>query len=320
MKTWIARAYGGPDVLALEDRPIPLYRDNELLIRVRATTVSSADSRVRSLNMPQGFGVIARLIFGLSRPRNPVLGTELSGTVEAVGRNVTGFKQGDAVIANAGAAMGCHAEYKVMAADKPVIRKPANLSFEDAASLVFGGSTALHFLRKAKLKAGQRLLVIGASGAVGSAMVQLARHMGAHVTGVTSTRNLHFVHALGAEAVIDYTQQDFTTLGKTYDVVADTVAASSFAACLPVLNEHGRYLAIAGGLTDLFALPRGTKRSIAGPAPDRQEDIAELARLAASGVLKPVIDKVYDFAQMPDAHAYVDTGRKRGSVVVRVDG
>lgn len=318
MKAWICRSYGGPDVLALDERPKPVPKDNEILIRVCATTVSSGDMRVRTLKLPRGFGLIGRLVFGMTRPRQPILGTELAGMVEAVGRNVTTHRPGDSVIGFPGGAMGCHAEYRVMAADKAIAPKPANLSFEEAASLMFGGTTALHFLRKAGLKAGEKLLVIGASGAVGSAMVQLASHMGATVTGVTSTGNVGLVQSLGASAVIDYTREDVTTAGDTYDVIADTVGASSFARCHPLLNEQGRYLAVAGDLPAMFARPVGTKRSIAGPAAERPQDVLELARLAEAGVLKPVIDRVFGFAELPEAHARVETGRKRGSVVVSV--
>ena len=318
MKAWICRSYGGTEVLALEDRPKPLPRDNQVLIRVRATTVSSGDMRVRTLKLPRGFGVIGRLVFGIAGPRQPILGTELSGTIEAVGTNVSAYKPGDAVIAFAGGAMGCHAQYRVMAVDKPIAPKPANLSYEEAASLSFGGTTALHFLRKANLVAGEKVLIIGASGAVGSAMVQLANHMGALVTGVTSTGNVGLVLSLGANAVIDYTRQDFAASGDAYDIIADTVGASSFSRCERILNEHGRYLAIAGTLLDMLARPRGTKRSIGGPASERPEDVIELSRLAAAGVLKPVIDTTYDFAHMADAHTLVETGHKRGSVVVSV--
>ncbi|SMF81518.1 NADPH:quinone reductase [Azospirillum oryzae] len=318
MKAWICLNYGGPEVLTLETRRKPVPKDNEVLIRICATTVASGDMRVRTLKMPRGFGLIARLVFGVTRPRQPILGAELAGTVEAVGRFVTTWKPGDAVIGFPGAAMGCHAEYRVMAADKPIAPKPANLSFEEAASLCFGGTTALHFLRRAGLKAGESLLVIGASGAVGSAMVQLASHMGARVTGVTSTRNIDLVRSLGAQAVIDYTRQDFAEADETYDIVADTVGASSFAKCLPVLNEHGRYLGVSADLPGLFARPVGTKRSIAGPASERPEDVLELARLAEAGVLKPVIDRIYGFSQIADAHAHVETGHKRGSVVVSI--
>lgn len=318
MKAWICRGYGGPEVLALEDRPRPVPRDDEILVRIRATTVASGDMRVRTMKLPPGYDVIGRLVFGLRRPRQPILGTELAGTIEAAGKNVRTFCPGDAVIGFPGGSMGCHAEYRILKADGPIAPKPERLSFEEAAGLFFGGTTALHFLRKAGLAAGETILVIGASGAVGSAMVQLATHMGAIVTGVTSTRNVALVRSLGARDVIDYTKQDFLAAGRTYDVVADTVGASSFAKCRPVLAEHGRYLAIAGGLGDLFVRGSGTKKSIAGPASERPEDIRELARLADIGVLKPVVDRVYGFAQMAEAHAYVETGRKRGSVVVSV--
>lgn len=318
MKAWTCRRYGGPEVLALEDRPKPEAKDDEVLIRIHATTVSSGDMRVRSLKLPRGLGLIGRILFGITGPRQPILGTELAGTIEAAGSNATDWKVGDAVIAFPGGSMGCHAGYRVLAANGPIAHKPASLSFEDAAGLCFGGSTAMHFLRKAGARAGETILVIGGSGAVGSAMVQLAAHLGAKVTGVTSTRNVELVQSLGAEAVIDYTKADFAAIGETFDIIADTVGASSFARCRSLLNENGRYLAVSGGLMDMLPWRAGTKRSIAGPAAERPEDVGELSRLAAAGVLKPVIDKVYSFSQMPDAHAHVDTGRKRGSVVVSI--
>jgi NADPH:quinone reductase-like Zn-dependent oxidoreductase len=318
MQAWICRRYGGPEVLALEERPTPSPKANEVLVRVHATTVSSGDVRVRALNLPRGFGLVGRLALGITRPRHPVLGTDLAGTVEAIGRHVTAYKAGDAVIGFPGGAMGCHAQYRVMRADKPIAPRPRNLSFEEAASLLFGGMTALHFLRKAKLVAGERILVIGASGAVGTAMVQLANHLGAEVTGVTSGRNVDLVRSLGAGAVIDYTKGHFTDTGDTYDVIADTVGASSFYRCHPILNEGGRYLAIASDLMGMLARPRGTKRSIGGPASERPEYISEIARLAEAGVLRPVVDAVYRFRQLVQAHEHVDTGRKRGNVVVTV--
>lgn len=316
MKAWVCRAYGGPEVLALEERPVPTPKDDEVLVTIRATTVASGDRRIRSLKLPRGLGLFGRLALGFTKPRKPVLGMEFSGVVAAVGKSVTGFKPGDAVFGFPGVALGCHAEYRVMQVTKPIALKPSNLSFEEAASLPFGAMSALDYLHKAKLKPGERLLVIGASGAVGSAMVQLGKHMGAIVTGVTSGRNIELVQSLGADTLIDYNSTDFTKAGESWDVIADTVAASTFAKCLPVLNEQGCYLAIAGGLPDLLARPKGTKKSIGGPAAEKPEDFAEVARLAEAGVLTPVIDKVFSFDQMQDAHAYVDTGRKRGSVVV----
>ena len=218
--------------------------------------------------------------------------------------------------------MGCHAQYCVVAENGPVVHKPEKLTFEEAASLSFGGSTALHFLRKADIKAGDKVLIIGASGGVGTALVQLAKHFGAEVTGVTSTTNIELASSLGADRVIDYTKEDFTSGTATYDIIADAVGATTFAKCKGVLKDKGRLLAIAGGMPDmlsaLWAPITSGKRVIVGPAEERPEDVQQLADLAMSGALRPVIDRYYDFAQMREAHAYVETGRKRGSVVVKV--
>lgn len=322
MKAYVCRRYGGPEVLELVDIDDPTPKDREVLVKIHATTVTSGDWRVRTLDVPKGFGLLARLALGITGPRRAVLGTELAGVVERVGKDVTRFKPGDAVFAFPGSRMGCHAQYRVLAEDGPVARKPDNLSFEEAASLPFGGATALHYLRKARVKAGDTVLVIGASGSVGTALVQLAAHFGADVTGVTSTANLGLVASLGARKVIDYTQEDAIGGGETYDIIADTVGATPFARCERALKEGGRLLAIAGTLPDMIAglwVPlRSTKRVIAGPAAERPETVRHLAELATAGALRPVIDRRYDFAQMAEAHAYVETRRKRSSVVVSV--
>ena len=322
MQAFIYRRYGGPDVLELAQVPRPAPKDGEVLIRIHATTVTSGDWRARTLVVPKGFGPLARLVFGITKPRQPVLGTELAGTVAAVGKNVTKFRVGDEVFGFPGGAMGCHAEYRVMPENGAIALKPANLTLDEAASLSFGGTTALDFLRKARVKSGDTLLVVGASGAVGTAMVQLGKHLGAEVTGVTSTTNVALVQSLGATKVIDYTQDDFTKRSETYDVIADTVGATSFDRCKPVLKERGRFLAIGGGLPDmlaaLWAPLSGTKRTVAGPAAERAEDVQQLAELARSGALRSVIDRRYSFAELPEAHAYVATGRKKGSVVVTI--
>lgn len=320
MKAYVCRRYGGPEVVELVDVPKPVPKDNEVLVKIHATTVTSGDWRVRTLTMPRGFAPIARLALGITRPRQPILGTELAGVIETVGKEVTRFRPGDEVLGFPGGQMGCHAQYRVLAESGPIALKPSNLSFEQAASLCFGGSTALHFLRKAEIKAADKVLVIGASGGVGTAVVQLAKHFGAEVTGVTSGTNLDLVMSLGADAAIDYTREDFTARNETYDVIADTVAATSFARCKDALRENGRLLVIAGGMSDLLAslwVPlTGSRKVIAGPAEERPEDVQRLADLAESGALKPVIDRRYSFTQMAEAHAYVATGRKRGSVVV----
>ena len=323
MKAYVCRRYGGPEVIELVDVETPTPKANEVLIKIYATTVTAGDWRVRTLDVPRGLGFIARLAMGLARPRQPILGTELAGVVAAVGKDVTRFKPGDAVFAFPGGKMGCHAQYRVVAEDGPVVRKPDNLSFEDAASFSFGGTTALHFLRKANIKPGDKVLVIGASGGVGSALVQLAKHFGAEVAGVTSTANLDLVASLGADQVIDYSKEEFSARGDTYDVIADTVGDMSFAQCKPVLGKKGRLLAIAGGLPEMLAavwVPlTSSQRVIFGPAEERLEDVRQLADLAQAGVLRPVIDRRYTFAQMAQAHAYVETRRKRGSVVVTVE-
>ena len=323
MRAVVYRRYGGPEVVELADVPKPVPRDNEVLVRIHATTVTSGDWRVRTLCVPTGLGLVARLAFGFTGPRQPIMGSEMAGTIEAVGKDVTRFRVGDEVFGFPGGSMGCHAQYRTMPEDGRLARKPTNLSFEEAASLPFGASTSLHFLRKAGIRPGDKVLVIGASGGVGTAMVQLAKHFGAEVTGVTSTKNLALVTSLGADRVIDYTKHDFTTRGETYDIVVDTVGGTSFARCRPVLRDKGRLLAVAAGMPEMLAALwsplTGSRRVIAGPAAERVEDLPEMAALAEGGALKPVIDRRYEFEQMAEAHAYVETGRKRGSVVVSVE-
>ena len=318
MRVWTCRRYGGPEVLACGTRPVPEPRAGGVLVRIVATTVSSGDVRLRAMDLPRGFGAIGRLMFGLRRPRQPIFGTEFSGVVAKVGPGVTAWRPGEAVVGFPGGAMGSHAEYRSMPPGKPLVRKPAQLGFAAAAGLCFGGTTALHYLRRAGLEAGERVLVLGAAGAVGCAMVQLARQRGAHVTAATSPGNFDLVRSWGADAVVDCRNGDFAAAGSRYDIVADAVGASTFARCHPLLNEHGRYLAVAADLPGMLVRPVGTKRSLAGPAAERMEDVQELADLAAAGALQPWVDRIYPFEQLPAAHAQVSTGRKRGSVVVAV--
>ena len=218
-----------------------------------------------------------------------------------------------------GAKQGCHAEFIALKADGPVAPKPRNLDFTQATSLPFGGTTALDFLRRGRARAGESMLVIGASGAVGSAMAQLARVQGLTVTTVVSAANLALMGELGFAAV-DYAQIDIHSAPERYDIIADCVGATSFARAHHLLNENGRFLAVAGGLGDFTARPKGGKRAIAGPAAEKREDLFELARLAEAGLLKPVIDSVFDFSQMREAHRRVDSKRKRGNVVVEIGG
>ena len=322
MKAMVYERYGSPDVLELRDLAKPAPKDNEILIRTHVTTETSGDCRVRSLNVPAGFGLIMRLVFGVARPKQPILGTELVGVVESVGKDVTKFKVGDAVFAFSDAAMGCYAEYRCMSQDGAVALKPPNLIYAEAAALSFGGTTALDFLRRGKLQSGERVLINGASGGVGSAAVQLAKHFGAHVTGVCSTANMEWVKSLGANHVIDYTQEDFTQNGETYDLIVDTVGTARFLRSKDSLKEGGRLLMVLAGLPDMLQIPwvsmTSSKKIIAGPATVRAEDLRFLAELAEAGKFKPVIDRRYPFDQIAAAHRYVDTGRKKGNVVIDV--
>jgi NADPH:quinone reductase-like Zn-dependent oxidoreductase len=274
MKVWNCPRYGGPDVLRLVDRPRPLPGRGEVLVRVEATTVSSADSRVRALRLPRGFGPFGRLFLGFSGPRRGVLGTELAGRIAAVGPDCAGWRTGDEVVGFTGAAMGCHAEYRVMPARGALAARPAALRPEEAAALGFGGTTALDFLRRAQLAAGESVLVLGAAGTVGSACVQFARHAGAQVTAVTSPRHLELMARLGAVDVVDRTREDFRKMGRQFDVIADAVGLTTFAESLPLLRDGGRYLGIAADLRGMLARPAGSRRPIVGPASERPETSA----------------------------------------------
>ncbi len=316
MRAWIATAYGTPEVLALRDVKMPVPGPGDILIRMQATTVSSGDRRVRALDLPPGMGLVGRLALGLRRPRRAVLGVELTGLVAAIGAGVTRFAPGHPVIAFPGFRMGAHAEYCRMPAGGMVVPRPADMAVETAAALGFGGTTARDYLRRAKLRAGERVLVIGASGTVGAALVQLATAEGAIVSAVTSTANLDLARQFGAVEAIDYAVRDITAGPDRWDIVADAVGALDFRRALPILAEGGRYLAIAGGLGDLLARRQGSRSCLAGPAAERADDLAALADLAHRGIFRPPIDAVFPFEALPDAHTRADTGRKRGSVVV----
>ncbi|KKO45483.1 Zn-dependent oxidoreductase [Arsukibacterium ikkense] len=320
MKAIVYEKYGPPEVLQLKEVAKPTPKDNEVLIKIHATTVTSGDWRVRSLTVPAGFSLLMRLVFGVFKPRQAILGSELAGVVESVGKEVSKFKIGDPVFAFSDAAMGCYAQYKCMPQDGAVVLKPANLNYDAAAALSFGGSTALDFFRRAKLQPGQSVLVNGASGSVGSAAVQLARHFGANVTGVCSTSNLELVQSLGASQVIDYTQQDFSQNGERYDIIVDTVGTAPSSRCKNSLKKGGRLLMVLAGLPDMLQIPwisvSSNKKIIAGPASVRVADLHFLAELAAAGEFTPVIDRRYPFEQIAEAHRYVETGRKKGNVII----
>ncbi len=320
MKAAVCTRYGQSEVLKIQETTKPVPRNREVLIRVMTSSVSSGDCRVRAANFPRGMEFMGRLALGWSAPRKPVLGTELAGVIEAVGRDVTRFKAGDQVIAFTGMKFGAHAEYQVMPENGPVVIKPESLTFADATSLCFGGLTALYFLRdRARVEAHEKVLVVGASGAVGTAAVQLAKHFGADVTGVCSGKNVDLVRSLGAQRVIDYTQTDFTKESIRYDIILDTTGTVS-SKFEYLLKEKGRLILVSADLPQmletLWKPLKDGKKLIAGNTPERADDMRYLVDLAQRGLYKAVIDRSFPFAQIAEAHAYAETGRKRGTVVV----
>lgn len=324
MKAAACAAYGGPEVVRIVEVPVPVPRDDEVLIRIAAASVSTADWRLRSLAVPTGMRTMVRLACGFTRPRRPVLGTELSGIVVETGRAVTRFAPGDAVVAYPGAGLGCHAEFRAMRESGAIIRKPAALTHEEAAAMSFGGTTALAFLRdKGRLGPADRVLVIGASGSVGSAAVQIARHLGAEVAAVCSGKNLEFVRGLGAHRVIDYERADFADGGERYDIILDAVGATTFEHARCALAPEGRFLMVVAGLPQMFealmSMPRRQK-AIAGVVGERREDMEFLAGLAQAGAWRPAIERAYALEEIAAAHARVESGRKRGNVVVSFPG
>lgn len=324
MKAIIATGYGSPDVLQLQEVEKPVPKDQEVLIKIHATAVNSGDWRIRSLEVPPGFGLFVRLAFGFSRPRQPILGVVLAGKVEAVGKDVKKFRAGDEVFAMDGNKMGCHAEYKTMPEDGVIALKPGNLNFEEAAAITFGGMTAINYLReRAGIKKGDKVLVNGASGAVGIAAVQVAKYFGAQVAGVCSTANVEFVKSFGADKVFDYTREDFTKNGETYDIIMDNVGNAPYPRVKNSLKEGGRLLAVVAGLPEMARIPwvalTSSKKVVAGPADERPEDLRFLAELAEAGQFRPAISCRYPLEQMAEAHRYVDTGHKQGNVVVTLE-
>jgi NADPH:quinone reductase-like Zn-dependent oxidoreductase len=320
MKGIIYERYGPPEVLSIVELPKPVPKADELLIRVRASTVNSADWRMRSLEVPRGFRLLVRFAFGIFGPRKKILGSELSGEVVAVGAAVTSFRVGDVIVAYPDFDLGCHVQYKCMRSTDAVAIKPKNLSFVQASALCFGGVTMLDFYRRAALKSGQRVLVNGASGTVGSAAVQLAKSAGAYVTAVCSGANADLVKSLGADEVVDYARRDFSQTGQLFDIIVDAVGNVPFERGAPALLKGGCLLMIVATLPDMLKAPwqswRSGKKIIAGPVALRPEYLAQLCELATAGKFIPLLDSCYPFERIVDAHRYVDQGHKKGSVVI----
>lgn len=324
MKAIVFTQYGPPEVLKIVEVDKPVPKENEVLIKVHAAVVSSADCTFR-----RGEPYFARLYFGILKPRTTILGTEFAGQIEAVGKDVKNFTIGDKVIGAPGAAFGAHAEYIAIAEDGALALMPSNLSYAEAAGVCEGGNTALPFLRdEAKITSGQKILINGASGSLGSSAVQLAKHFGAEVTGVCSTPNLDFVKSLGADHVIDYTSVDFTRGSYSYDFVFDTVGKSSYCKCKNILKQSGVYLATVFTFTHLtwmlWTSIIGSKKVIFAatglrPAYKQAKDMTFLKELAESGVIKPTISKTYKPHEIAEAHRLIETGHKRSNVVLSFD-
>ena len=319
MKAIVCTKYGPPDVLRLKDVEKPTPKDNEVLTKIHATTVTSGDVWIRSSTYAPWFWLPARIMYGLRRPRKKIPGNELAGEIESVGKDVTRFKKGDQVFGIIWETSfgGANAEYKCLP-ESGIAIKPANMTYEEAAAVPIGGLTALHLLRKGNIQSGQKVLVYGASGSVGTFAVQLAKYLGAEVTGVCSAANIEMVKALGADEVIDYTKEDFSKSGQTYDVIFDTVRKTSFARCKRSLKRRGTYITVDWPiLTALWTSIAGSRKVVFGIA-KRIEDLMFLRELIDAGELKSVIDRRYPLEQTAEAHRYVDQGHKKGNVVITV--
>lgn len=332
MKAIVYTEYGPPDVLQLKEVEKPTPAANEILVKVHATTVNYGDTAARNFknisagefNMPLPLLLPARMAFGLRTPKKPVLGSEFAGVIEAVGAGVKRFKKGDSVYGYLGQRMGAYAGYLCIPKAGMVAPKPANMSYEEAAAVPYGAIMAASLLRKANLQRGQKVLINGASGAIGSAALQLAKqHYGAEVTGVCSTPRVEWVRSLGADRVIDYTQADFTQGGQVYDLIFDILGRSSFSRCKGVLKPDGRYLLASFKTKQLWQMlwtsAAGGQKVICALATEKVADLHLVTALAEAGQFKSVVDRTYPLAQAAEAHRYAESGLKKANIVITVN-
>ncbi|MBY9018376.1 MAG: NAD(P)-dependent alcohol dehydrogenase [Candidatus Lokiarchaeota archaeon] len=328
MKAIVWTKYGPPNVLQLKEVEKPTPKDNEVLIRIFATTAPTGDCELRRMGNPFWYRLLIRLYIGLKRPKRiTILGMELAGEIESVGKDVKLFKEGDQVFAATGlVGMGTYAEYICMLAEPKegvLAIKPVNMTFEEAAAVPVGGLEALYFLRKGNIQSGQKVLINGAGGTIGTFAVQLAKSFGAEVTSVDSTDKLDMLHSIGADYVIDYTKEDFTTSGKTYDVILDMVRKSSFSGCIRSLKKKGIYIQanhpLSRNVRGLWTSMTSSKKVRSGTVSERIEDLIFLKELIESGKIKSIIDRRYPLEQIVEAHRYVETGHKMGNVVINVE-
>jgi NADPH:quinone reductase-like Zn-dependent oxidoreductase len=323
MKAIVWTKYGSADVLQLKEVEKPTPKDNEVLIKIFAATVTAGDCELRRLKFPSWLWLPLRIYMGLRRPKRiTILGQELAGEIEAVGREVTRFKKGDPVFAPTLLRLGAYAEYKCLPETYPVL-KPANMTYEEAATIPTGGINGLHFLRVANVQSGDRVLINGAGGSIGTYAVQIAKSFGAEVTAVDGTEKLAMLRSIGADHVIDYAQEDFTRSGETYDVIIDVIGKSSFSGSVRALKPKGRYIlgnpSLSGMIRGRWTPMTSEKKVIIAVASYKTEYYTFLKELFEAGKLKPVIDRHYPLEQTAEAHRYVEKGRKKGNVVITVE-
>jgi NADPH:quinone reductase-like Zn-dependent oxidoreductase len=319
MKAIVFTKYGTPEVLLLKEVKKPTPKDNEVLIRIYGTTVTAGDTEIRGLKFPFAMRLLMRLGFGFIRPRKKILGQELSGVIEVVGKEVKLFKAGDQIFAASAFKFGAYAQYICLPSKYVMTKKPKNMSYEEAAAVITGGINALYYLRKGNIQSGQKVLIRGASGTIGTFGIQLAKYYGAEVTGIGNPNSLEMMKSLGADKVIDYTKEDFTESGETYDVIFDVIGKSSFSELIKSLKENGIYLLANTGARKVRKLLKSGQKVITGKSLIyKTEDLVFLRELIEAGKLTTAIGKRYSLEQIPEAHRYIEKGEKTGNIVITV--